>query len=823
MTLKSSAMKNGKQAEMIKKNLIIADRPSSNSQAVARDLSAQDALLVKLAVRYITESKRTEKFLLETQAQLQHLLFSNPAVVYTRKTSGDYGMTFVSECVGLYFGYEACEFLEESNFWADHVHPADRMRVFFKFSHLVKGEYEICEYRLLHQDGTYRWIQDSFQLVENTAGNGLEILGCWQDITDRKQAEAELQKRDRLLQGVAEATNHLLTNTDYSRAIIKALTTLGIAAEVDRVYIYENHPHPITEQAALSLRFEWTQDQIEPTINKSHWQNQPYDTPGLNRWHKVLAAGKALIAIAQDAPAEERALLKQDGVQSLLLVPIQVDHQFWGFIGFNDCQVQRQWSKSEECILSTIAVSISGALKRHQVERQLSHQAFHDQLTRLPNRILFMERLEQSFKRAKRDPSCLFAVLFLDLDRFKVINDSLGHMVGDKLLIAIAQRLERCLRPADTVARLGGDEFTVLLENIKSISDVTATADRIKHELTQPFMLDGHEVFTGVSIGIVFSNEGYDQPENLLRDADMAMYRAKTLGRNRYEIFENTMHAHAMALMKLETDLRRSTERQEFQIYYQPIVSLKTGRISGFEALLRWHHPELGIVEPEKFISLAEETGMIVPMGQWVLEQACNQLRQWQCIPPRSRALKRFPVRVRTPSDLSRQQLTISVNLSGRQLTEPHLLKQIVQILKKSGIDGKSLKLEITESVLMTNNDIIALLSQLRDLHIQLHMDDFGSGYSSLSYLHYLPVNALKIDRSFVKRMATSDENLEIVRTIILLAHNLGIDVIAEGVETSDQLTQLRALNCEYAQGYLFSQPINGHEASQLLAKQPKY
>ncbi|MEH1942113.1 MAG: EAL domain-containing protein [Nostoc sp.] len=434
-------------------------------------------------------------------------------------------------------------------------------------------------------------------------------------------------------------------------------------------------------------------------------------------------------------------------------------------------------------------------------EAQLIHDAFHDILTGLPNRALFMERLERSLMQAKRRANYKFAVLFLDLDRFKVVNDSLGHMIGDQLLTALARRLENCLRSGDTVARLGGDEFTILLDDLNNINDVTSVVERIQEALTSAFQLSGYEVFTTVSIGIALSNGSYNLPEELLRDADIAMYRAKALGKARHEIFDSTMYTQVTKLLELEMDLRRAVERQEFQVYYQPIVLLETYKIIGFEALVRWQHPQHGLIPPDSFIPLAEETGLIIPIGYWVLGEACRQMRAWQ---------------VQFPTD---PPLTISVNLSTKQFSQPGLIDKINQIMQETGLEPGSLKLEITESVLMENIQLAAfMLLQLQQMNIQLHLDDFGIGYSSLSYLHRFPSNALKIDRSFIAKIGANGENLEIVQAIVTLAQSLNIDVIAEGLETLEQLAQLRTMKCKYAQGYFFSQALDSKSVETLIA-----
>jgi diguanylate cyclase (GGDEF)-like protein/PAS domain S-box-containing protein len=437
---------------------------------------------------------------------------------------------------------------------------------------------------------------------------------------------------------------------------------------------------------------------------------------------------------------------------------------------------------------------ISGTLdditERKLAEEKLRHYVLHDALTGLANRTLFMDRLDHAITRNKRRQGSTFAVLFMDLDRFKVINDSLGHVTGDQLLIAIAHRLTNCLRSEDTVARFGGDEFTILLEDISGPEEATQIADRIQDEISQPFDLNGQKVFTSTSIGITMNETGAERPQDLLRNADTALYKAKADGKARYALFDLGMHESAVKLQQLETDLRKALEKDEFQVYYQPFISLENDRVLGFEALIRWQHPERGMVLPADFIPVAEETGLIVPIGWKMLHESCRQMREWQLLNPESGGMM------------------ISVNLSSRQFLQPDLLDQIKAALADTGLSPHSLTLEITESVLMENAEIITTnLFELREMGIRLALDDFGTGYSSLSYLHRFPVNSLKIDRSFIARINQKGENTELVRTIITMAHNLGIEVTAEGVETSEQLKQLRFLKCEAAQGYLIAHP----------------
>lgn len=488
-----------------------------------------------------------------------------------------------------------------------------------------------------------------------------------------------------------------------------------------------------------------------------------------------------------------------------------------------------------------IVVNCHDVTERKVAEDQLLHDALHDALTDLPNRALLMDRVGQAIARAKRHSHYQFAILFLDLDRFKVINDSQGHQAGDRLLVAIARRLVACLRPGDTVARIGGDEFVVLLEEVQELSDAITLANRIQKAIEQPLHLEGNKISITVSIGIALSTPNYQWPGDILRDADIAMYRAKGMGKARYEIFTSAMHARAVALMELEHELRRAVESIHlscaildceleeggkpvkptprpklecpFSLHYQPIVSLVSGTVVGFEALLRWFHPTRGSISPIEFIPLAEETGLIIPLGEWVLREACTQMVRWQC-----RSNEQDSLAYHLPP-LPNSDLTISVNLSGRQFLQPNLIGQIQEVLQETGLNPQCLKLEITESVVMEDGEAaVTLLSQLRDLGILLCIDDFGTGYSSLSYLHRFPINTLKVDQSFVSRMGAQGENTEIVQAIVRLAHSLGMDVVAEGVETSQQLAHLRMLSCEYGQGYFFSKPVDSEVATALLS-----
>ncbi|MDM9584821.1 EAL domain-containing protein [Nostoc sp. GT001] len=461
---------------------------------------------------------------------------------------------------------------------------------------------------------------------------------------------------------------------------------------------------------------------------------------------------------------------------------------------------------------------------RKQAQELIIHNALHDPLTDLPNRTLLIERLELSINRTKRIETYRYAVLFLDLDRFKVINDSLGHLAGDQLLKSIAQKLKTHLREIDLVARIGGDEFVILLEGISGIEKAIQITERILKDFQTPLILNDSEVVISTSIGIVLGTKNYTRASDLLRDADIAMYKAKTQDRSSYKIFDIEMHTQAVNRLTLETDIRKALEREEFVIYYQPIVDilgdayggqsqdvsrelqLQAVRLIGFEALVRWQHPTRGLILPEKFVPVAEETGLIVQIDRWMFYKACQQLANWK-----TKFASHFP-------------LKMSINLSAQDIRQASLIDGIDQTLSQMGLEGDSIALEITESMLIDNiSQTIDLLTQLKDRKIQISIDDFGSGYSSLNYLHRLPADNLKIDRSFVSQMQEGNRNYQVVSTIIALSNQLGLAVIAEGIETPQQLQWLQELGCEFGQGYVFSKPLRYETAEVLLASQTTY
>ncbi len=530
-------------------------------------------------------------------------------------------------------------------------------------------------------------------------------------------------------------------------------------------------------------------------LNKPTIQNPPSNDPGVDTswksierrdWHLWLVAfplifvlGLGLLSFMFPAAFWERGGIVQ-----------APDRAFYGFsllLILTLAYLFQKESKLRE-------------LKRQKWEARLVHNAFHDPLTDLPNRLLFLDRLGLCVSRARRNQDYLFAVLYMDLDRFKMINDSMGHALGDQLLVEVGRRLQTSLRDTDTVSRLGGDEFAVLMDDIRHANDVSRAVERVREQFLQPMNLDGREVFTTASIGIALGSANYHNAEDLLRDADTAMYRAKTAGEGRHEVFDKSMHEQAVRLLKIETDLRRAIERKELRLHYQPIMSLHSGLLAGFEALVRWQHPDLGLLSPAEFIPVAEQSHLIIALTQSVLQEACSQAKIW---------------RAEFPPDL---RFNISVNVPANYLAKPDMVKEISGLIAEYELPAEYLRLEMTESGIMEDPESAShALAQLNDLGVKTSIDDFGTGYSSLGYLANLPVHALKIERDFVSRLDVDERNSMIVRSVIALAHNLGLKVIAEGVETPHQLDYLKALKCQYGQGYLFSPARDSEHAGQFL------
>ncbi|WP_353933201.1 EAL domain-containing protein [Okeanomitos corallinicola TIOX110] len=620
------------------------------------------------------------------------------------------------------------------------------------------------------------------------------------EITEQKQAEAELKQRDRLLQAVAEAANYLLSEMDYDIAIEKALATFGSAANGDRIYLFQNHPHEISGEMAMSLKFEWTKTGINSC--QHYWQNQTYRICGLERWYTMLSQGSTISGITQEFPVTEREFLERDQIKSLLFVPLRLDSGFWGYLGLVDCSLERTWSTHEKSSLVTMAAIITGSRQRQQVEEKIRYQALHDLLTGLPNRLYFNDLLDQAIEKATEEQATL-AVMFLDLDRFKIINDTLGHTLGDELLQSVSQRLRQSLRTGDIIARWGGDEFTILLPSATNGEEVGQIAARILSTLEESFFLYGHELYVNASIGIAMLDQHSPNPEKLIQHSDIALYYAKDKGRNNYQFYQTSLSTRTPELLSLEKSLRHALDRKEFLLYYQPKVNILTGEITGMEALLRWHHPEMGIVAPNIFIPLAEASGLIVPIGEWVLREACKQNKTWQ--------------------DAGFSLMTVAVNLSPKQFHQPQLVETVAEILKTTGLAPEYLEIEITETTAIENLDFTTnILKQFEQMGLPLAIDDFGTGYSSLSRLQTLPFHNLKIDRSFIKELTADDKVAHIITAIVNLGRSLGLRLIAEGVEKSEELDFLKLIQCDDVQGYLFYKPLSSQQATEIIRERIK-
>jgi diguanylate cyclase (GGDEF)-like protein len=655
----------------------------------------------------------------------------------------------------------------------------------------------------------YGFIENLQQQIGILKREKLELLQSPHKNSETTQPESvsklqEETERDYLL---ALISMRMRQSLDLEEILETAALEIRTWLQADRVFIYLCDPNwngIVSIESVSAIRWSL----LGINIRNNYFEKITTDT--LIRGNAI-AVGNIYTAGLERSDIE---FFERFQVKSYTIVPISKGKGLWGMLVIHHCTELRQWQVAEIDFLErfspqlAIAIHQSSLLEQSQVElaerklaeAQLLHNAFHDSLTNLPNRALFMDRLGHAVERTKHHHEHLFAVLFFDIDRFKVVNDGLGHTIGDQLLIAIAQRLQTCLYSSDTFARLGGDEFTILLEDIADNSEAIATANRMQQALLQPFNLSGYEVFTSASIGIVMSSSGYEEAESMLRDADTAMYRAKARGKAQYVVFEPAMYAGAITRLQSESDMRKALERNELRLFYQPIMSLATKKITGFEALLRWYHPERGFIFPIDFIGLAEETGLIISIGEWVLREACRQLIEWQ---------------VQFPID---PPLTVSVNISSLQVTHVGFLDLVEQILQETGLSPRCLKLEITESTIMDNMAIAcSKFEQLREQGVQVYIDDFGTGYSSFKYLQDLPIDVLKIDQSFISKIAIDDNSLEIVKSIMALANSIGMGVVAEGVETIEQLECLEKMGQESVQGYFISRPVDSLAAEQII------
>ncbi len=700
-------------------------------------------------IRDLTRERRTEESLRESERALATLFSNLPGMAYRCCNDADWTMEFVSEGAVELTGYLPADVIDNRSISFGRImHPDDRERVWNEVQLAIeRREAFSLNYRIITKSEEVRWVWERGRGVFDEDGDLVALEGFVSDVTELKNTEEALRRSESIYRTIFE-------NTGSATVIIDDRAVITLA------------------NGEFSRLSGFAVNEVE---EKKRWTD---------------------FVVPED---HERLMQFQRLVMSSMR-PAPESFEF----GFRNRFGERRTIYATVATIPGTRLSVASLVDitdRKRAEEQLLFDAFHDGLTGLPNRELFLDRLAGALARSRRRDDYEFAVLFLDLDRFKLVNESLGHLIGDRLLEEVSRRLASSMRRGDTVARLGGDEFAILLDDLNDVDDVTFLVDRLHSRVSEPYHLDGHEVYTSASIGIALSASGYEHAEEVLRDADIAMYRAKARGKSQSAVFDVEMHARAVALLELETDLRRALERGDFRLHYQPIVALKSGRTAGLEALIRWEHPTRGVVYPEEFIHVAEESGLIVPIGQWVLLEACRQMRQWRDV-----------------LQSNSRPVAISVNLSARQFTRPELVDDVAQVLERTGLDGSSLVLEITESVLMEHAEIaVEVLSRLRQLGVKVHLDDFGMGYSSLSYLNSFPIDSLKIDRSFVSRLGLRGEGLEIVRAIITLARSLGMEAIAEGVETEEQRAQLHALECLYAQGYLFHSPLPADEMGRLL------
>ena len=679
---------------------------------------------------------------------------------------------------------------------------------------------------------------------------------------DRKDRRAALQttasSEHLLLESMANATEGLLRGGLGRARINLALAALGSALGAARVYIFESHKESPMGHFLMGLGWQWTSAGVWQEIEKGQFQDMPLSSDAW--WYEILSQGKAISLKVEELAPGDAEIFSTKNTHSVLVLPLIIDDRLWGFLGFENQRRAPSWSAMDRSILKAAAGNISKAMAWWQTEtklallkteifreagvskisgshrlcqeicqgeetdKQLCYNICYDRLTKVPNRSLFIEVLKKAIlhpqrfanARSQNNPDYFFAVLFLDIDRFKIVKDSLGNLCGDELLISVADRLTSLLRDKDIVPRLGGDEFAVFIDDTKNLKNVKKIAERIKQELTRPFLLNGQEIFTNINIGITISYNGYTQPEEILRDAEIVMSSAKHNGRSSYEIFDAATHKELVGQLKLEHDLRQAVIGLEnkkcdlvlegdrvlssFELYYQPIVATDTGKILGFEALLRWQHPTLGLISPKDFIPIAEKTGLIIPLGEWVFREACRQLVSWQ---------QQF---------IEYKHLRVSINLSARQFGCRDLVETIDKIIQETNVDSSSINLEITESSIMEKQELATeTLWEFKKRNIKLSIDDFGTGYSSLSCLHTFPLDVLKIDRSFIGKLSLEGKRSQIVQTVVALAHNLGMKVTAEGVETSEELKILQSWGCEFSQGYLFAKPLNIQRAGELL------
>jgi len=722
------------------------------------------------------------------------LLERVPAIVYIADTGVSGAWHYISPQIEAILGYTPQEWYADPLLWSQRLHPDDRDRVLSEEAGLAdrKATTPAEEYRMFHRDGHVVWIRDDASLHYDSAGR-LRWHGVLSDITEQKRAEAELERRAAQQAAVARLGERALESVDISDLIDQACAAAIELLDVKFASVAELSTDRKLFRVCAGAG--WPADHVGAVTISTGASTQ---------------AGYTIISgapvVVTDWETEERfteSRLLDLGARSGISVTIEGLDQPFGIFAVHS-ERPRQYSAGDVDFIQSIANVLADALARQATEDEIRHRALHDPLTGLPNRILFLDRLELALARLRRGKS-LAAVMFLDLDRFKLVNDSLGHHAGDEILTAVAPRLKQALRATDTVARFGGDEFGILLEDIDSELAATQAAERIAAVFARPFVLGSAEHFVTASVGIALARGG-ERADELVRDADTAMYRAKEAGRARYELFDDDLRARAVSRLRMETELRRALERGELWLEYQPVVSLRDNAIVSLEALLRWRHPERGLIPPTEFIPIAEETGLIESIGSRVLDEACRQAAQWHAAMP------------------DRPPVGISVNLSAVQIANSTLPDTVAMAVRAADLDPSTLRLEITESVLLAETArLTETLAALRKLGVHLVLDDFGTGYSSLGYLTRLPLDALKVDRAFVARLGQDQQDTSITEAIIAMAGALSLPVICEGVETEMQLAELRRMGCDQVQGYYFSRPVDARAITSMLLHDPPW
>ncbi len=717
-----------------------------------------------------------------------------PVIVYTAELGENGRWRYVSPQVEEILGYRAEEFVSDPGLWARLLHPDDRRRALEieTEEHLGRRDTTPSEYRMHRRDGDLVWIHD--EAVLEADEEGVPVWhGVLYDVSERKETERELQRALSQQAVVARLGERALQNGDPQELMQVATELIAKVSGVHGACIWELG----RDGRRLNLRAGLE----EVVTGAGRRVSASRDS------HAGAALDTGTHAIVADWEQETRhtmpPVLRVFGAGSSLAVVIDGKNRPFGVLDVHATE-PRRFSAKDVPFVQAAANVLADAIERHNADQALRYRVLHDSLTGLPNRLSFVDALGDSLGKAAVSGSPV-GILFLDLDHFKLINDSLGHHAGDALLRAVAPRLRSHLRPGDVVARFGGDEFGILIDRLADEGEALAIADRVSAAFAQPFTLDGVDHFVSASIGVAVARPGEERPANaelLIRDADAAMYRAKEGGRSRSVLFDAEMRAGAVRRLEIERELRHALDRDELALFYQPVVSLRTGEISGLEALVRWRHPERGVLDPSEFVSIAEDSGLIDPIGRWVQERACRQALEWHQLRPDSRPLD------------------VAVNLSARQVAHRDFADSVEEIIARTGIDPVHLRLEVTESVLVDESaTAIASLERLNEMGVRLVLDDFGTGYSSLAYLNRFPFHALKIDRSFVDALGAQQEATAIVEAIIGMARALSLEAIAEGVESEVQLAELQRLGCDYAQGHLFQPALPEREVSRLIAE----